>query len=123
MATRSEVRDFLREVSAAVELGHCKPRSRPKDMRALIELKMTPKQRWEAIQRLTADNYSTGPEPDDTDRSKDVWVFGYEQEGKEVYIKLRLAQDPRRRTVKNLFVWSFHRAEHAMKYPLRGDKS
>jgi len=123
MASRDEVEGFLREVSGNIELGRCTLNYRAKNWDALPELGLTLNQAWQAIQRLTADNYSAGPKRDDTDPTKEVWIFGYEQEGKEVYIKLRLAQDPRRGTVKNLFVWSFHRAEHAMKYPLRGGKS
>jgi hypothetical protein len=123
MATRDDVEDFLREVSAAIALGHRSFKSREKNSQKLTALGLTLNQAWEVIQRLTPDNYSSGPRRDDTDSEQRVWVFGYKQEGVEVYIKLRLAQDPKRRSVKNLFVWSFHRAEYPIKYPLRGGKS
>ena len=54
-----------------------------------------------------------------SDPSKDIWVFGYNHEGTEVYVKLRL--NPRRRNeIPWAIIWSFHAAEFNMMYPLRG---
>jgi len=68
---------------------------------------------------LQPEDYSSGPHPDDTDSAKEVWVFGYDLDGVEVYIKLRLVQISAIRMPRGL-VWSFHRAEHPMKYAMRG---
>jgi len=45
-----------------------------------------------------------------------VWVFGCEIGGTEVYIKLRLIEGEE---MPRGAVWSFHKAEHPMRYPLR----
>ena len=123
MATRSEVKDFLREVSANIKLGRCTLNYRAKNWEGVFGPGLILRQTWQAIQSLTADHYAAGPERDNTNPANEVWKFGYQQEGKEVYIKLGLRQHRKRRTWKHVYVWSFHVAESPMKYPLRGDKS
>lgn len=74
------------------------------------------------ICQLVPENYSSGPTPDDTDQGKEVWVFGSELEGTEVYIKLRLSPTKRGEMPRGA-VWSFHEAENRMRYPLKGGRS
>ena len=81
---------------------------------------MTPTERRETVLGLEPEDYVAGPEPDETDPSKDIWVFGKSVRGRTVYIKLRVVDDPRRKNARRALVWSFHPAEHPMKYPLRG---
>lgn len=118
MPTRQEVREFLRAFKLAIgyERWHFKGRDRTEQ--DLINLNLTGRQAVEIICGLTPADYSAGPEPDDTDSTKDVWVFGYDHEGTEVYIKLRLNPMPGRQLPRGT-VWSFHAAEHPMTYPLR----
>lgn len=42
--------------------------------------------------------------------------------GAEAYIKVTMKPDPRRKTVVNALIWSFHASAHALKYPLRNHK-
>ena len=51
--------------------------------------------------------------------SKEVWIFGYNHDGTEVYVKLRL-NPTRRNEMPRGAVWSFHKATHPLRYPLRG---
>lgn len=81
-------------------------------------LNLTRKQAFDIICLLIPEDYSSGPHPDDTDATKDVWIFGYEHDGIEIYIKLRLSTVPKGQMPRGA-VWSFHRAQHAMRYPLR----
>jgi hypothetical protein len=70
---------------------------------------------------LSAEDYCQGPE-DDRDRPGEVWVFGRYFEGKEIYIKLKLANGGRETIAKCL---SFHVAEFPLCFPLvsgRGGK-
>ena len=82
----------------------------------LANLNLTRKQALEHIKGLTPDNYSRGPEPDDHEPQRDVWVFGCDVEGTEVYIKLRLIEG---KEADRCAIWSFHKAEHPLRYPLR----
>jgi len=46
-------------------------------------------------------------------------VFGCDIAGTEVYIKLRL-NPTKRGEMPRGSIWSFHKAEHPVRYPLRG---
>ena len=120
MARRQDVVEFLNLFKSATMLGYLHVRDREKNMQALVDLGVTPSERKELILGLTPEDYMAGPKPDDTDPEKEVWEFGANVQGVEVYIKLRLARDPRKRNVYHATVWSFHPAEFPMRYPLRG---
>jgi hypothetical protein len=60
-------------------------------------------------------DYSSGPDPD-RDIPGDIWVFGKEINGHEVYIKLRIFYDGSEKKGKCI---SFHEADHPIKYPFR----
>ena len=62
---------------------------------------------------LTVDDYCEGPEPD-KDRPGEVWLFGKRISGKEVYIKLKIAQVGKEPIAKCL---SFHPAKHPLCFP------
>lgn len=117
--SREEVREFLTAFKLAIEYERCAFRGRARTDQDLINLNLTRRQALEAICALTPDDYSTGPRPDDTEETKEVWVFGYDHEGTEVYVKLRL-NPTRRNEMPRGVVWSFHEAAHPMRYPLRG---
>ena len=119
MPTRQDVHEFLSSFKLAIDFERWRFRGRTCAEQDLIDLNLTQRQAMEAICDLTADHYCKGPEPDDTDPSKDVWVFGYDHEGTEVYVKLRLNLC-RGNEIPWAIIWSFHAAEFAMTYPLRG---
>lgn len=118
--TRLDVEEFLRAFRTAIEFGpgvQLKPRA--KNLEGLVKLGLTINGMKSVLSDLTVENYSSGPEPDDTDEKKEVWVFGYDLEGTELYIKLRLAAMPGKKHVFCPVVWSFHAAEGKLRYPLR----
>lgn len=119
MPTRQDVRDFLASFKLAIDYRRCDFVPRQRTEQDLIDLNLTRKLALEIICSLTPENYSAGPSPDDTDATKEVWIFGYDHERDEVYIKLRLVPQPRNQLPRGA-VWSFHRAEHPMRYPLQG---
>ena len=120
MAAWNEVVDLLNLFKSCVDLDRWHVKSREKNRQGLIDLGITPDERREALLGLEPDNYHAGPKPDDTDDSKEIWEFGKDIGGTEVYIKLRVVQDPKHKTAYRAMVWSFHPAEHSMRYPLRG---
>ncbi|MHB8974705.1 MAG: hypothetical protein ACYC3X_30110 [Pirellulaceae bacterium] len=121
MPTRQEVASFLGDFKAALSLGYVHWINRADQTKvSLSGLGITRNQAFDYLHSLTPDNYSKGPEPDDFDETRQVWIFGCDVDGTEAYLKLTMKPDPRRKTVVNALIWSFHAAEHPLKYPLRG---
>jgi hypothetical protein len=120
MATCDEVIGFLSLFKGCVMAGRLAIKDREKNRQAVIDLGITPADRREVLLGLEPENYVAGPIPDDTDAAKDVWTFGKIVNGTEVYIKGRVVKDPRKSTVYQALVWSFHPAEFPLSYPLRG---
>lgn len=113
------VAEFLTAFKLAIEYERCAFRGRPRTEQDLIDLNLNRKLALDQIRQLTPENYSAGPTPDDTDQTKEVWIFGCELESTEVYIKLRLNPTKRGEWPRGT-VWSFHKAQYPMRYPLRG---
>lgn len=121
MPGRNEVRDWLRTFKACVLANRWYVRSRKKNRETLLELGMSTEERREVLLRLEPEDYVSGPEPDHTDPDgKEVWVFGKVVEETEIYIKLRVTEDPRTRNQHRALVWSFHEAEWELNYPFKG---
>lgn len=123
MATRTEVVNFLNLFKGCLMLGHYDVKYREKNLQALFELGITTSQRKETLLSLVPEDFVAGPKPDDTDNSKEVWEFGKTVVGRDVYIKLRVVQIPRRTNPYYATIWSFHLADYPLKYPLRGGGS
>jgi hypothetical protein len=123
MPTRQEVARFLADFKAAIALGYVHWLPRPADRQHLINLGITQNQALDCIKKLTPDNYCKGPEPDDTKPDRSVWIFGCDVIGIEAYIKLALQPDNRKRNVVHGLIWSFHRSDRPLKYPLHEDET
>lgn len=119
MPTRQDVAEFLSEFKSAIRLGFVTWLPRPADRQHLVDLNITQNQALEIISGLTPDEYSKGPDPDDTKPDRNVWVFGATVGADEAYIKLTLQPDNKRRTVVHGLIWSFHKADRPLQYPLR----
>lgn len=104
----------------AMAFGRLHFRDREKNIQALADLGLTILEMKDILAGLVPENYSSGPSPDDTDNSKEVWVLGYRMGTKEIYIKLRLSPGKGRDSFDQALVWSFHEAEFSMKFPLQG---
>lgn len=118
MAVRSEVIEFLSLFKGCIMLDLFYVRDREKNIQGLIDLEMDTTERREVLLGLEPDNYVKGPEPDETDSDKEVWIFGKEYTGKEIYIKMRVIQVPRIKDRYRAMIWSFHPAEYTLDYPL-----
>jgi len=122
LPTRRAVAEFLNQFRVAIDYGRKALHGREKNTQGLIDLGINERQAWEIVKQLSPDGYCAGPIPDDTDESKDVWIFGREVSGTLAYIKLRLAPVPGKRHVNHALIWAFHPAEHPMSYPLREEE-
>lgn len=120
MTTRQDVVDFLNLFKGAVTIGNLHIKDREKNIQGLLDLGISAEERKEIILGLMPEDYMAGPKPDDTDYHKEVWEFGTTVANVDLYIKLRIARDTRKKNVYHATVWSFHQAEFPLKYPLRG---
>lgn len=111
-----DVRDFLlefKQVATGASGVDIVPRAETRP--ALAQLGLTMSNLEELLLGLSVANYCKGPVPD-RDRPGNIWIFGREIEGHEVYIKLKVARVGGRRLAKCI---SFHIAEHPLVYPYR----
>ncbi len=89
-----------------------------KDTSATLQyLGLTYKNLEEVLLSLSVEDYYEGPLKDDK-KPGELWVFGKEVKGAEVYIKLKVADVSGVRIAKCI---SFHIPVHPMKYPFRVD--
>lgn len=115
MITKEEVEKFLEEFSLKVRVFGIRFRDdRQKNQNSLLELEITPKERENIIMQLNCFDYSEGPITDALNNQGEMWVFGKDVKGNEVYIKITMGR-PNSHTI----CISFHKAEHPMNYPFK----
>lgn len=115
MITKDDVERFLADFSMKVKIFDIRFRDdRAKNQNILSELGITPIQRKNVIMDLTCYDYSEGPIVDALCEQGEMWVFGKDVKGNEVYIKISMGR-PNSHTI----CISFHKAEHPMYYPFK----
>lgn len=90
--TKEDVQSFL-------ELFHTKMKvfgllfrdDRGKNQKALEELEIVPSYRRVIIENLTVEDYVEGPVVDTLNNLGEMWVFGKDIKGREVYIKIMIS--------------------------------
>jgi len=118
--TREDVQNFLDLFRLTIEYRLCHFRPRPRLDQDLRDLQLSRQSALAIISSLTPMHYSAGPAPDDTDATKEVWIFGYNYEDDAIYIKLRI-EPAQHNQLPYSAIWSFHRAKYPMRYPFQGD--
>ena len=106
---------FLKEFKQLVQEGGLYVVNRLDQQKSLAELGLTKEACKIEILGLSVTDYCKGPQPD-KDRPGDIWVFGKNIAGREVYIKLKIAQIVSHRIAKCI---SFHTAEQPLDYPFK----
>ncbi len=115
MATKEAVQNFLSEFFGKLNVFEILFRDdRGKNSAALAELEITANTRTKIIKEVKVEDYSDGPIPDTLNGMGEMWVFGKDVKGQEVYIKISLG-----RPNSNTICISFHIAQHPMKYPFK----
>jgi hypothetical protein len=113
---RGKVRQFLLEFKRAVEENGVYLIPRQVCIETLRRLQLTQRNLEEELLGLSVEDYSAGPEKD-RDVPGELWIFGKQVGGQEVYVKIKLMTDE---TGKNRAKCiSFHTAERPLKYPLK----
>lgn len=115
MATKNDVEKFLNQFHEKLKIYDIVFRDdRGKNLQTLAELNITPNDRVAVIKTIQVEDYSSGPIVDTLNKMGDLWVFGKDVKGNEVYIKISLGL-PNNKTI----CISFHKAEYKMSYPFK----
>ena len=115
MATKEQVEDFLKRLKEKIKVFDIIFRDdRGKNLQTLATLEITPTYRKKVILNIEPEDYSEGPIVDTLNKMGEMWVFGKDVKGHEVYIKITLGL-PNSSTI----CISFHIAEQPMTYPLK----
>lgn len=113
MALKDEVEAFLSSFHEKVKVfGILFRDDREKNRKALFDLEISRLERTEIIKSIETEDYSEGPIPDELYHGSEMWVFGKDVKGIEVYIKITMGG----LNGRSICI-SFHRAEHPMNYP------
>jgi hypothetical protein len=112
---KRHIREFLMELKKIVVNRGLDVILRRENIDALAELGLTRINRVDEILTLSAEDYCSGPEPDN-DRPGDLWIFGKQIGDQIVYIKLKIAQVGEEKIAKCL---SFHTAKFPLCFPCR----
>ena len=114
MPDRAQVERFLttfKEIASSEGNWYLAPRN----YNHLSELSLTEAGAKKEILDLSLSDYCKGPEADDNWLERgNVFVFGKEINGTEIYIKLKIAYIGKQKIAKCL---SFHAAEKRLEYP------
>lgn len=110
--TKHEVETFLRHFLPKMDVLGIFFLNREKNQEALKMLGITPMARKEIIKSITTDDYIETII--DEFSYGDMWVFGKDCNGTEVYIKIALGKPN-----TNTICISFHAAEHPLNYPFK----
>ncbi len=110
-----EVKSFLDQFNIKAQVfGILFRDDRPKNREALLQLDITPMQRELIVKSLQSQDYVEGPVIDMLNKKSEMWIFGKDVKGREVYIKITLGYEN-----GQTICISFHLAEHTLVYPFK----
>ena len=115
MLTIDDVKTFLNQFNIKAQVfGIFFRDDRPKNREALVQLEISPLQREVIVKSLEAQDYIEGPVVDELNKKGEMWVFGKDVKGREVYIKITLGNEN-----GQTICISFHIAEYPLVYPFK----
>jgi hypothetical protein len=115
MASVTEIQQFLNDFHVKMGIWNIVFRDdRGKNMQTLFDLEITQAERRKVVEGLKVTDYCEGPIEDTLRDLADMWVFGKQVKGKEIYIKITMGF-----CGAQVVCISFHIAEHPMNYPHR----
>ena len=113
MATKEQVEDFLKRLKEKIKVFDIIFRDdRGKNLQTLATLEITPIYRKQVVLSIEPEDYVEGPIVNTLNKMGEMWVFGKNVKGQEVYIKITLGL-PNSSTI----CISFHIAEHPLNHP------
>lgn len=113
--SKDDVQKFLDEFHSKLKVfGIIYRDDRGKNNKALEVLEIVPSYRSIVIESLRCEDYVEGPVIDALNRLGEMWVFGKDVKGREVYIKIMIPK-----MIPQTICISFHLAEFPLKYPFK----
>lgn len=110
-----DVNSFLEQFNIKAQVFGIRFRDdREKNRKALEELEIAPMQREVIVKSLVPQDYVEGPVIDVLNKESEMWVFGKDVKGREVYIKITLGYEN-----GQTICISFHITEHPLEYPFK----
>ena len=113
MITKEDVAYFLENFKMKLSTYQIIFSGRKKNRDTILDLEIVPNYRVTIIKSLSEIDYSEGPIVD-YDGGPNLWVFGTQVKGREVYVKITMGQFN-----ESTICISFHLAEYPMKYPFK----
>lgn len=113
MKRKEEVEEFLRQFKPKMSVWGVLFLDRGKNVQSLKDLGLTPQMREEVVREIVAEDFCEMIY-DTVGHLGEMWVFGRDCNGRELYIKISLGQ-PDSKTI----CISFHIAEHPMNYAFK----
>ena len=115
MISKEDIQHFLDQFNTKMKVfGIIYRDDRGKNRRTLEELEIVPMYRRVVIESLTVEDYVQGPIIDELNRLGEMWVFGKDVKGREIYIKIMMGC-----AGCQTICISFHIAEHPLSYPFK----
>lgn len=112
MATRNEVEQFLDQFKVKLDIwGIFFLDNREKNKETISFLNFRNMDRLNVVKSIEVEDYSEGPIKDQLNGFGEMWVFGKDVAGQEIYIKITLG-----RPGSSTICISFHIAEHPIQY-------
>lgn len=87
---------------------------RPKNAQTLLDLELSVKDRKAVLEKLKVEDYAQGPLEEKLYGGNDMWVFGVQVKGVELYIKISIGMQG-----QQVLCISFHKAEAPIVYPFK----
>ncbi len=112
--TKDDVKSFLDNLRLKIDIFGIVYLGRNKNLQTLLDLDILPSSRTKIIKELKVEDYSEGPLAENMNGWQDMWIFGKQIKGTEVYIKVTMGNENN----KSICI-SFHIAEHKMLYPFK----
>ena len=114
-ATKDDVQSFLEQFHGKMKVfGIIYRDDRGKNQKALEELEIVPSFRKVVIENLKVEDYVEGPIVDTLNHLGEMWVFGKDLKGRELYIKIMISN-----VGGQTICISFHLAENKLTYPFK----
>lgn len=115
MVQVEDVEKFLKDLNIKIAVfGLIFRDDRGKNIATLLDLEIKPKFRENIIKELVVEDYVDGPLIDSLNKMGELWVFGKDVKGKEIYIKISMGV-----AGSSAICISFHIAEKKLNYKFR----
>jgi hypothetical protein len=87
---------------------------RGKNQQTLLDLEITSRKRKEVIDSIELRDYIDGPKEESLYKGAEMWVFGKQVKGRDIYIKITMGAP-----CTSVICISFHTAERKLTYPFK----